>query len=101
MNNSETENKKEVKEKKSNNEYFLNKEKNRIKAKINKIEKEIEQLENKVKELEKNMKEETISTDYIKLNELQEEIQKTNEEIEIKLKDWEDLNQKINFGEIL
>ena len=47
------------------------------------------------------MKEETISTDYIKLNELQEEIQKTNEEIEIKLKDWEDLNQKINFGEIL
>ena len=101
VNNAETENKKEVKEKKSNNEYFLNKEKNRIKAKINKIEKEIEQLENKVKELEKNMKEETISTDYIKLNELQEEIQKTNEEIEIKLKDWEDLNQKINFGEIL
>lgn len=101
VNNAETENKKEVKEKKSNNEYFFNKEKNRIKAKINKIEKEIEQLENKVKELEKNMKEETISTDYIKLNELQEEIQKTNEEIEIKLKDWEDLNQKINFGEIL
>lgn len=101
VNNAETENKKEVKEKKSNNEYFLNKEKNRIKAKINKIEKEIEQLENKVKELEKNMKEETISTDYIKLNELQEEIQKTNEEIENKLKEWEDLNQKINFGEIL
>ena len=97
VNNAETENKKEVKEKKSNNEYFLNKEKNRIKAKINKIEKEIEQLENKVKELEKNMKEETISTDYIKLNELQEEIQKTNEEIENKLKEWEDLNQKINF----
>ena len=101
VNNAETENKKEVKEKNSNNEYFLNKEKNRIKAKINKIEKEIEQLENKVKELEENMKEESISTDYIKLNELQEEIQKTNEEIEIKLKDWEDLNQKINFGEIL
>ena len=97
VNNAETENKKEVKEKKSNNEYFLNKEKNRIKAKINKIEKEIEQLENKVKELEKNMKEESISTDYIKLNELQEEIQKTNEEIENKLKEWEDLNQKINF----
>ena len=101
VNNAETENKKEVKEKNSNNEYFLNKEKNRIKAKINKIEKEIEQLENKVKELEENMKEESISTDYIKLNELQEEIQKTNEEIENKLKEWEDLNQKINFGEIL
>ena len=34
-------------------------------------------------------------TDYIKLNELQKQINKLNEEIEIKMAEWEKLNNSI------
>ena len=41
------------------------------------------------------MTKEEICSDYIKLNELQEEIQKINKEIEENMEEWENLNDDI------
>ena len=88
---------KEIKSKSTNskNEYYLEKEKNKIKNKIKKIESEIEQKENEIKEIEKEMQKEDISSDYLKLNELQEAKQKLNKEIEKKMTEWEELNENL------
>ena len=102
LNNSENKNyfksgysQKEIKSTNSKNEYYLEKERNRIKNKIKKIESEIEQKENEIKEIEKEMQNEEISSDYLKLNELQELIEKINIEIEQKMQEWEELNKNI------
>ena len=63
--------------------------------KIKKIESEIEQKENEIKEIEKEMQKEEISSDYLKLNELQETKQKLNKEIEKKMTEWEELNENL------
>ncbi len=80
---------------KNTNQYFIEKEKNKIKNKINKIEREIEQKEDEIKKIEKEMANDEISSDYLKLNELQNDIQKINTDIEEKMKEWENLNQKL------
>lgn len=80
---------------KNTNQYFIEKEKNKIKNKINKIEREIEQKEDEIKKIEKEMANDEISSDYLKLNELQNDIQKINADIEEKMKEWENLNQKL------
>ena len=98
------------------NEYLKQKEKNRnikinqpkvtsniskkeIKVKpkninsiIKKIEKEIELKELKKKEIEEMMLDEKIYTDYQKINELQINLEKINQEIEEKYNEWEKLN---------
>ena len=74
------------------NSYFLNKEKSKTKNKISKIEREIEQIESEKKQIEEQMQAEEICTDYLKLKELQENLQKLNEEIENKMEEWESLN---------
>lgn len=74
------------------NSYFLNKEKSKTKNKISKIEREIEQIESEKKQIEEQMQDEEICTDYLKLKELQENLQKLNEEIENKMEEWESLN---------
>lgn len=74
------------------NSYFLNKEKSKTKNKISKIEREIEQKESEKKQIEEQMQDEEICTDYLKLKELQENLQKLNEEIENKMEEWESLN---------
>ena len=81
---------------KNTNQYFIEKEKNKIKNKINKIEREIEQKEDEIKKIEKEMANDEISSDYLKLNELQNDIQKINTDIEEKMKEWENLNQKLS-----
>lgn len=77
---------------KKENSYFLNKEKSKTKNKISKIEREIEQIESEKKQIEEQMQDEEICTDYLKLKELQENLQKLNEEIENKMEEWESLN---------
>ena len=77
---------------KKENSYFLNKEKSKIKNKISKIEREIEQKESEKNQIEKQMQDEENCTDYLKLKELQENLQKLNEEIENKMVEWESLN---------
>ncbi len=84
------------KEKKANNSYFINKEINKMKNKISKLEAEIEQNESQIKILEKEMLKEENSTDYVKLEELQTKIQNLNLEIENKMMEWDELNNKIS-----
>ena len=43
------------------------------------------------------MEEQNIITDYIKLNEMQLEIDNINKEIEEKMNEWEMLNEKLNI----
>ena len=89
------ENKNEIKtkeEKNNKNQYLINKEINKKKNKLLKIEKEIEEYEKEIKQIEQEIGKEENATDYIKLNELQEEIQKLNEKIEEKMIEWEEIN---------
>lgn len=81
---------------KSNNTYFINKEINRLKNKASKIEGEIDNNEKKIKEIEDSMLQEENNADYEKLSNLQNEINKLNEEIEAKMLEWEELTNKIN-----
>ena len=76
------------KKKNTDNDYFRNKEKARIKSKINKLEQEIEQKENEIKELQEEMQKEEICTDYIKLKEIQDKITEIEETINIKFEEW-------------
>ena len=74
-----------------NNDYFLSKEKNRINNKIKKLEAEIMKLEEKIKLLEQELENPEISSDYIKLTDLQNKIQTINNEIENKMEEWSNL----------
>lgn len=78
--------------KNKNNDYFQRKEEAKRKNKINKLELEIEQKENEIKQLEEKIQNEEICTNYVKLKELQDEITRTEEIIEAKMKEWEELN---------
>ena len=80
---------------KTNNSYFIGKEINRIKNKISKTEKEINQKEEEIKSLEAEMLKDENNTDYVKLKELEENVQKLNFEIEAKMKEWEELNSEL------
>lgn len=80
------------KKKNTNNDYFQRKEETKRKNKINKLELEIEQKENEIKQLKDKMQSEEICTNYVKLKELQDEITRTEEIIETKMKEWEELN---------
>ena len=82
-------------EKSSKNQYLLNKEKTKRKNKMIKLETEIDNLENEIVKIKAEMEKQEKITDYIKLNELQKQINKLNEEIEIKMAEWEKLNNSI------
>ena len=84
------------KKKNTDNEYFRNKEKAKIKNKINKLEQEIEQKENEIKEIKESMQSEEVCTDYIKLKELQDRISQIEEVIDTKLTEWELLSTQIS-----
>ena len=76
------------------NQYLINKEKNKLKNKIEKIEKEIEEKENNIDLIKEKMTDKNISTDYIKLSELEEEIKQIEDEINKKMEQWEELSNK-------
>ena len=90
-----TENKTQNKTQNTNNEYFLSKERNRIKNKIKKLEIEISNLENKIRMLEDELQNPENSSDYMRLTELQNEIQSINKEIESKMDEWANLENKL------
>ena len=77
------------------NSYFLNKEINRIKNKIKKIENEIEELENENEIIKNKMLQDDISSDYVKLKELEEESNALQDKIDIKITGWEELNNQL------
>ena len=80
------------------NKYYENKEKIKIENKIKKIEAEVEKRENEIKQLKNEMKSEDICTDYIKLKELQDKIINIEEEIEVKMLEWENMLLLIEGG---
>ena len=86
---------KQRQEKSSKNQYLLNKEKTKRKNKMIKLEKEIESLEDEITKLKSEMQKQENATDYIKLNEFQEQINKLNDDIERKMQEWEELNNLI------
>ena len=75
---------KEPKEKKKNTDYLENKERNRAKNKIKRI-----------KYIQEKMTSDEICTNYVKLNELQQQINLIEQEIEQKMQEWEELSQFI------
>ena len=81
---------------KSNNQYFINKEIKKAKAKIEKLEQEINKLEDEIANLKQEMSKEEYSTDYLKLKDLQEEIDKINATIEEKMTEWDELNEMVD-----
>ena len=85
------ENETNTKKKSTNNQYIQNKENAKRQNKMNKIEKEIEQKEDIIKELKIQMESENICTDFVKLKEIQDEIEKIEQEIEMKMMEWEKL----------
>jgi ATP-binding cassette subfamily F protein 3 len=85
---------KEPKKKSANNVYLQNKEKARKQNKSKKLESQIEQKEEQIKLLKQEMEKEEILTDYIKLKELQDKIERIEGEIECQMLEWEALNEE-------
>lgn len=79
----------EKKEKVKNNEYFAIKEKNRVKMKINRLEKDIGSTESEIEQIKAEMLKEEVYSDYIKLVEFQNELEKLNERLEVQMAEWE------------
>ena len=74
------------------NLYLLNKEKNRNQAKSKKLEAKIQKLENDIKELNTIMSTPEICSDYIKLMEIQANIESKSNELENLMNEWFSLN---------
>ncbi len=85
--------KKEKEEKKKYNNPL--KEKDKLERKINKIEEEISAKEEQIKELEKESLNEEICSDYIKVTQIQEEINKLTKEIGNDINTWEELEKEL------
>lgn len=81
--------------KNSNNQYLQNKERIRRENKMKKLEAEIEKKENEIEILKAEMVSEEICTDYIKLKELQDKITSIEQEIEVKMLEWEEILEYI------
>ncbi|MBR2785617.1 MAG: ABC-F family ATP-binding cassette domain-containing protein [Clostridia bacterium] len=92
---SQKENKKEEQITDTKAQYLESKERNKIQTKIKRLEEQIDRNETKINEIRKEMEKEENMTSYTKLAELQEEINKIEEENENKLSEWEELNAKL------
>ena len=84
-----------IKEKKTKNQYLENKERNRVQGKIKRLEKEIEEREVKVERLHEEMSSEEICTSYVKLAELQSQVDELEKEIEEKMDLWQELSSSL------
>ena len=80
-----------LKEKTKNNEYFANKEKNKMKMRLNKVEREIAEKEKEINEIQIEMTKEEVFSDYIKLTDFQKRLEELNEELTVVMAEWENL----------
>lgn len=85
--------KKEKEEKRKYNNPL--KEKDKLERKISKIEEEISIKEEKIKLLEKESLNEDVCSDYVKVTQIQEEINKLTKEIENNMNTWEELEKEL------
>ena len=67
----------------------------KVDERLSEKNKEINQKEEEIKILEAEMLKEENNTNYVKLKELEENVQKLNFEIEAKMKEWEELNSEL------
>lgn len=87
---------KEQKEKKVNNLYVMQKEKNKMATRIKKIERDIDEYENTINKLNEELSNPANYSDYEKLNDLQNQIAQYNEKVELCMAEWEELSEKID-----
>lgn len=72
------------------------KEKTKLERTLRKIEEDITQKEARISELQKELQEEEVYTDYVKVGEINSEIDALNKEIEEGLLMWEEIQKEIN-----
>ena len=72
------------------------KEKSKLERALKKIEEDINQKEIKIAELQEELLQEEIYTDYVKVGEINSEIDILNKQIEESLLKWEEIQNKIN-----
>lgn len=86
--------------KKSNQKISITKEKNialyNEKKKLSSIERKIEKIENEIRKLNIKLNDNEISTDYIKLAKINDEIQEKNKELDSFMKEWVEVNENID-----
>ncbi|MBQ6841298.1 MAG: ABC-F family ATP-binding cassette domain-containing protein [Bacilli bacterium] len=70
-------------------------EQRNIKAQIRSVEKEINKIEEKITEIKNMMLDEKIYSDYLKMNELQDQIKLFEYELENKMVEWEKLSDDL------
>lgn len=87
--------KKEKEEKKKYNNPL--KEKDKIERKIKKIEEEISKREEQINLLHMELLKEEICSDYLKVTEIQEEINKLTKEIDDSMSTWEELEKELEI----
>lgn len=92
------ENKLEYTEKVKHNTSFT-KQKNILlqneKKRLASIERKINKLENEITELNIKLNDNEISTDYVKLTKINDEIEEKNNELDIFMKEWVEVNENI------
>ena len=72
------------------------KEKSKLERSLKKIEEDINQKEIKIAELQEELLKEEIYTDYVKVGEINSEIEDLNNQIEESLLKWEEIEEKLN-----
>ena len=70
------------------NQYLLNKEKAKNEAKRKKLEKQIADIETEIKELKQSLDNPEICSDYVRIMEIQNQIDNKNQELESVMENW-------------
>lgn len=93
----EVEETEEVKEKKEKKTYINPlKEKDKLERKIQKLEEEISKKEEKIESLKLELTKEEIYSDYVKVGEIQEEINSLNSTLEMDMQTWEQMQEELD-----
>lgn len=79
----------------SKESYQLGKEQARKERQLKKIEENLEQLEEKLEELKMQLLNPEYQSDYVKLGEINDEIQQTEEAILVAMDEWETLSMEL------
>lgn len=72
------------------------KEKGKIERRINKLEEDISKLEEQISNHKKELEDEKIYSDYEKVSEINQNIEKLEEDLNIKYSEWEEMNNKLS-----
>ncbi len=82
------------------NEYFAKKELNKLKNRVTKLENEITEKEKEIEALNAEMLKEDVCSDYVELTKIQEKLKAVQAELDVKMQEWEEANEKILANEV-